>query len=142
MVGKAPAYLFIAICVIHACCKVDTTIKKDPIEMRHVSFNLFAPHNYRSQGSATIFYTYNGEKKYVVGNAEAPENRNTTDSITNAIISLSLPVYSSVNYSILCVESDSSTLKIPALKVACNDNVLVESTTNQSSYSGEYLTPN
>jgi hypothetical protein len=106
--------------------------------MREVIFNLFPQQNQRSKGEAKIFYTYNGELTYVFGQSDLSQVWNTTDSITPAVINISVPVYSTVNYTISC-DTDSITLSNALLKVMSNNNILAGSNSNQSDYSGQFF---
>jgi hypothetical protein len=131
---KTITFLFILLYFLEGCCKVDTTIKKDPVEMKQVSFNILPVGNSPANGTAKIYYFYYGERKYVLGDETHGEKWHA-DSILN--ISVSVADKSIVNFQITNYLKDS--LQSPGLIIKSNDKIILEKDNIQESISGDFV---
>ena len=120
---KIEIYLSILLSFLQGCCKVETTITKDPIEKKQVAFNIIPLINHPATGVANIYYTYNGVTNYVFGNDLQNENWSADSCL---IIPVNVPVNSTVHYLITMINKDSSQLQYPALLIRCNDKIIFE----------------
>jgi hypothetical protein len=109
--------------MLNGCCKVDTSVKYDDVDIKKAAFDFITTSNQQQHITGKIYYYHHGEKVYVAGEELKNQLWNVPGTLGNPEIQFSAPQSSIVHYKFYL---DSSNTELPALSILCCNKTILE----------------